>query len=875
MCKTIISLLICAVLQVLSLSAGNVSFGKLTVEGRDNPIGIDDLSPRFGWQLRSTANGTMQQSYRLLVASSMKSCEIGKADIWDSKEIKSDESQWIEYEGPALSPTTQYYWRVIVETSNGNAVSDIHYWTTGLINSKNWAGHWIGCDSITPDVVMDRHSRISARYLHKDFHVKKGIRRATAHICGLGYYLLDINGQRIGSSILAPAPTQYDKAVIYNTFDVTEFINREESSIDITLGPGFFFAMTQNFQTNVRTSYGMPKAIMNLIIEYDDNTQEVIATDKTWMISTDGPIRYANLYDGTLVDFNKTDMNWRSADIVGAPCQELRGNTLGGVTVHSINQAFSVNKTGEKRYIIDFGTNDSGRIFIDNVRIAKGDSVFIRYSETLKNGNNELYTDNLRGAQNTDIFIGNGEVVDVTSDFIWHGFRYAEITGLDIESVKKSIRQNMSDELLTNTRINIDEGDGIINKIVENARRGILSNYKGMPIDCPQRDERMPWLGDRTMGCFGESYLTYNHTLYAKWLTDICDAQRNDGCISDVSPAYWRLYNGNITWPATLPFGMEMMLLQYGDDRPIRLHYDNVKQFLEFARLRHMNDGLIAYDRYGDWCVPPARLDEVETKDESRITKGPLVSSSYYVKICRMMERFASLLNLKDDSVYFANEATAMTSAINSQFLNKGNYANGTVTANLLPLAFDIAPDSLRNTIERNMLARQGENIDCGVIGISWLMRYLSRNGNGNLAYRIASTTEYPGWGYMIANGATTIWELWNGNTANPSMNSGNHVMMLGDFIPWTFECLGGIAPDYEKPGFRHIIMKPDFSIYDINGVNAAYPSIYGEIISEWHRINDCIEWHVEIPCNTTATLYFHDGSSREINAGKYTFKNL
>lgn len=232
------------------------------------------------------------------------------------------------------------------------------------------------------------------------------------------------------------------------------------------------------------------------------------------------------------------------------------------------------------------------------------------------------------------------------------------------------------------------------------------------------------------------------------------------------------------------------------------------------------------------------------------------------------------------------DEAETTKTAINHTFLKNGCYANGTVTANLLPLAMDIVPDADRDSVQANFVRRvmalslsegAGEeaspHIDCGVIGISWLMRYLSRAGLGNVAYQIASTKNYPGWGYMVENGATTIWELWNGNTANPSMNSGNHVMMLGDLIPWAYECLAGIAPDPATPGFKHVIMRPDFSIEALNGVTAAYPSVYGEIRSRWERKNGTIVWNVSVPVNTTATLYLPDGKVETVTSGQHTIE--
>ena len=893
-----------------------VSFAKLTVEGRLQPRGIDDLQPRFGWQLVSGENDVRQTSYRIIVSQaqttqfSVLSSQLSTL-LWDSGEIQSDSSQWVCYNGPALEPNKEYFWQVKVTTNKGESHwSPVQKWSTGLLDASNWKGDWIGLDSLTDDVVMERHSRIAARHLRKDFTMTKPIKRATVHVCGLGYYILKINGQRIGDYLLAPAPTQYDKTAIYDTYDVTEQIEngkwKMENSmshddnlqspifnfqLEVTLAGGYFFPMTQNYQTNVRSAYGMPKVKLNLIVEYEDGTTETIATDSTWKVAIDGPIRYANLYDGTLIDYRKEPKAWMPAQVVEAPCQTLRGNTLGGVKAYATEQPTGLIKTGDKCFILDFGTNNTGRICLPNATIPDGDTITVRYAELLQiNGKPvstplrrdsslftlhsslSLYTANLRQAQNTDYFVGNGSAVTMTTEFLWHGFRYMEVTGLSEKDALRIQRQLMTDDLLSTATIDVKEGDGMINKILANARRGILSNYKGIPMDCPQRDERMPWLGDRTMGCFGESYMTNNYALYAKWLQDICDAQRKDGNISDVCPSYWRLYNGNITWPAALPFGMEMMRLQYGDERPMREHAENVKRFLDFAKKKSGKDGLITYDRYGDWCVPPASLDEVLTKDSTRMTDGSLISSCYYYYICKMMGM--------DD------EAETTKTAINHTFLKNGCYANGTVTANLLPLAMDIVPDADRDSVQANFVRRvmapslsegAGEeaspHIDCGVIGISWLMRYLSRAGLGNVAYQIASTKNYPGWGYMVENGATTIWELWNGNTANPSMNSGNHVMMLGDLIPWAYECLAGIAPDPATPGFKHVIMRPDFSIEALNGVTAAYPSVYGEIRSRWERKNGTIVWNVSVPVNTTATLYLPDGKVETVTSGQHTIE--
>ena len=865
----------------------------LTVEGRrSGTLGLDEQSPRFGWQIQSKANDIRQQSYRIIVASTADKAKERTGDVWDSGVITSDCSQWIEYGGSPILPNQPFYWCVQVTTNQGETKwSDVATWSSGLLDDANWKGEWIGLDSlVTGEDSQMRHSRLRSRYMRQEFATDKDkrVQRATAHVSGLGYYAMFLNGERMPDNCLSPAPTDYAKSVIYNTYDVTDLIQRE-NCIGIILGGGYYYAMTQNYQTNVRTTYGFPCLLMNLIVEYSDGTVETISTDTTWKVNIDGPIRYSNLYDGMMYDARKElkgwltpgydDSAWLAAHSVKAPGGKLTGNLLPPVIVYETDEPLWIKQVGN-RYIVDFGTNNTGRIVLKEMKLPMGDTLCIRYAELLDKGDTTLYTANMREAENTDYFIGNGEQREFTTEFLWHGFRYAEIIGIKGLKARNLVRENMADDLATDASITIHDADGndMLNRIINNAYRGIMSNYKGIPMDCPQRDERMPWLGDRTTGCLGESYLTNNHAIYTKWVKDICECQRSDGRISDVAPAYWRLYNTNITWPAALPFSCDMLYRQYGDIRPMQRSYETIHRWLSHIRQKSYADGLLTYDRYGDWCVPPERLDMIHSEDSARITDGQLLASTYYYYLCRMMARYASLTGNDSLATYYLQEAETTQRAINNRFLTTdGRYDNATVTANLLPLAMGVVPDSMRQTAHKQLISaiveKNNSHISCGVIGIQWLMRYLSESGHGDLAYRMASTDTYPSWGYMVKNGATTIWELWNGNTADPSMNSGNHVMLLGDLLPWCYEHLAGFRSDYTRNGFKHIVFAPDFSIQQISGVEAHYPSIHGSIQSNWHRQGESIMWDILIPANTTAEAHLPNGEVRQLTSGRHQLK--
>lgn len=881
--------LVATLAATLSLQ-GRVTLTRLTVEGRTAPAGLDITSPRFGWQIVSDRNNVVQKHYRIIVASSPEILATDTGDIWDSGTVRSDSSQWVAIGATAaLKPNKRYWWKVAVGTNRGKTGwSEPASWSTGLLNPDNWQGRWIGLDSLMPWDSDKRHSRISSRYLRKTFKAAGKPVRATMHISGLGLYTLYINGSRIGHYVLTPVPTDYTKTVAYDTYDVTDVLQSGDNAIGVALAGGHYFAQTQNYQTKVRATYGYPKLIADLIIEYQDGSVQTIPTDTSWRICADGGVRYANEYDGELFDARREprmwttpsfdDSRWAAAREVGAPGGTLRGNITPPMSVYDRTRPVAIRSYG-RRHIIDFGTNGAGRIRM-KTDVRRGDTVTIRHAELLMPGDSTLYTDNLRSAEATARYIGDGLPREWAPEFTYYGFRYAEVTGVDNigpDDIERELIADSMDDSGYDFHAETTDGSTMLDDIVANARRGIRSNYKGMPIDCPQRDERMPWLGDRTTGCLGESYTMNNHALYTKWVADICQSQRRDGNISDVAPAYWRLYNGNVTWPAALPFACDMLFRQYGDIRPMQECYGAIKRFLAFVRKRNGASDIIVHDNYGDWCVPPESPRLVHSKDPSRKTDGRLITSVYYHYLCRMMQRYAGMFGNSGDEAYFAEEAAKVKVAVNDTFLVAGRYSNSTVTANLLPLATGITPEDAAASVADSIIAaitgKYDTHISCGVIGIQWLMRWLADTGHGDMAYRMAVTDTYPGWGYMVRQGATTIWELWNGDTANPSMNSGNHVMLLGDLLPWCYERLAGIRPDESRPGFRHIIFEPDTGVNGLRSVSASHNSPYGVIRSCWRKDADGrITLSVCVPPNTTAEVRLPGGKTKDIGSGNHRF---
>ena len=886
-----ISLFCALLLSVLGVKAVNVHVGNLTVEGLAAPLNVETQHPRLSWIITSDRKDVMQTTYHVLVSSSPENLAADRGDVWDSGVVSSDQSVFVPYDGPKLKSNQRLYWKVKVGTTQGESPwSQDATWGMGLLGETAWGGQWIGWDAPFAWDVEDSHSRMSSRYLRNEFKTEEGkqIKRATAHISGLGLYEFYINGQKVGDQVLNPAPTDYRQRVLYNSFDVTPLLkNSSDNALGITLGNGRYYTMRQNYKPYKISNFGYPKARLNLIVEYTDGTVKRVNTDsKNWKLTARGPIRSNNEYDGEIYDANfdlgdwtlpgYEDSTWLVPQRVALPYGALHGNTAEGMKVMQTLKPKTFRKTDDGRFLIDFGQNTAGWIRINVHDTQKGDTVVIRYSERMTPDSLHLDVENLRNAQSTDRYIANGLEGNGFSwapKFSYHGGQYAEITGIKNLKPEDVVFEVIYDDMARNG--SFSSSNPMLDAIHRNASWGISSNYKGVPVDCPQRDERQPWTGDHNMGTWGENFIFDNANFYAKWMDDMHEAQRQDGCIPDICPPYYNYYTPDMTWSSSFPVICDMLYEQTGDIEPIVKNYDALKKWMNFIRDGYTDGrGLITADKYGDWCVPPEKLEMIHSQDPARKTDGVLIASAYYYKVCQLMAKFARLQGLDAEAKAWEEDGDKVKNAFNKEFLTykPGTsevvipnslypdsifYGNNTVTANLLPLTFGMVPDSLRSEVRDNIIktiiTTNKGHISTGVIGVNWLMRELSRIGRGDIAMLLATNKTYPSWGYMIENGATAIWELWNGDKASRKMNSLNHIMMLGDLINWMYMDLAGFNP--EEPGYKKILLKPDFSIPDLFDVDATYKTRYGLLASKWSRHDGKLKWEVTIPCNTIATL--------------------
>lgn len=861
----------------LSATAINaqITVTNLRCEMQVNPTGVETKKPRLSWQLVSSLRSVREHGWEILVASSKEKLDRNEGDVWSEKSLAH-----VLYTGKPLISRNQYFWKVRSITGKGvTPWSESASWTMGLLNASDWKAKWIGYDKASPWDSITQFSRLSARYFRKQFPVSKQVKKATVYIAGLGLYELFINGKKIGDQVLAPNPTDYRKSVLYNVHDVTNQLRNGENVIGTVLGNGRFFTMRQDYKPQKINTFGYPKMLVQLEIEYNDGSMRTIVSDESWKLTADGPIRSNNEYDGEEYDARKemkgwsepgfNDSKWMRPQLVKAPGGKLVAQTNDPMRVKAIIKPVSIKKLNANTHVLDMGQNFSGWLQL-KAQGTNGHQIKLRFAESLQPDGN-VYVANLRDAKVTDVYTMKGEGVETWEpSFVYHGFRYVEVTGFPgTPAVENFIGKLVYDDI--ETVGSFECSDTIINKIYRNAWWGIASNYKGMPVDCPQRNERQPWLGDRATGAYGESYLFDNARLYAKWLDDIQQSQTPDGAIPDVAPAFWNYYTDNVTWPGVYIMVADMLFAQYDDLHSIDKHYPSMKKWINYMG-KYLKDNILTKDKYGDWCVPPESLELIRSRDSLRNTDGALIATAYYYYLLNRVGSFAFYVGEEDESRMFKNRASDIKDAFNKKFYNpqRKYYANNTVTANLLPLQFGMVPDSLREAVFNNIYNKikiaDRMHISTGVIGTQWLMRTLTKFNRADIAFALASNKTYPSWGYMTENGATTIWELWNGNTASPQMNSQNHVMLLGDLLIWMHENLAGIDLDHF---FKMIWMKPEI-IDGLNYVKASYKSMYGQIKSEWTKdpATGTFTWNIEVPAGLRAVVDIPANSEHEVTEG-------
>ncbi|RHJ86544.1 glycoside hydrolase family 78 protein [Parabacteroides sp. AM08-6] len=837
----------------------------------ENPIGIDNPNPRLSWKMEDSRQGAKQTSYRILVGKDSMEVVGGRGNVWDTGKVNSGDIL-ITYAGKELEPFTKYYWKVIGgDLENKEVASLVNSFETGMMNIKNWQGAWIG---------DGRDANYEpAPYFRKKFTTGKTIKSARAYIAAAGLYELYMNGEKVGNHRLDPLYTRFDRRNLYVTYDVTSQLRTGDNAIGVLLGNGWYNHQSKAVWDFDRAPWrNRPTFCMDLRITYTDGSVETIPTDLSWKTSS-GALVFNSIYTGEHYDARLEQKGWNTPDFDdskwhgvgyrGVPSQNVVAQQVRPIRNVLTLPAKSLNKIDEKTYVFDFGQNMSG---VTKIKVSgePGTELRIKHGERLyENGhvdmsNIDVYYrgDKEKDPFQTDILILSGNEDEFMAKFNYKGFRYVEVTSdKPIELAQNSLTAYfMHSDVLPVGKINTSSE--LVNKLWWATNNAYLSNLMGYPTDCPQR-EKNGWTGD---GHFAIETALYNFdgiTVYEKWLADHRDEQQPNGVLPDIIPTGgWGYGTENgLDWTSTIAIIPWNLYMFYGDSKPLADCYENIKSYVNYVD-RISPNHLTSWGR-GDW---------VPVKSHSN---KELTSSIYFYVDTKILANAAKLFNKQEDYAHYTALAEKIKEAVNDKFLNKetGIYANGSQTELSVPLQWKIVPEDMISKVAGNLAKKveeTGFHLDVGVLGAKAILNALSENGYPETAYKVAAQDTYPSWGWWIVNGSTTLLENWDLQAERDI--SDNH-MMFGEIGGWFYKGLGGIFPDQEQPGFKHILLRPNF-VKELKSFEAHHDSPYGQIVSRWEWKKKNINYEVVVPANSTATLYLPDNVKGEkvieLKAGKH-----
>lgn len=798
--------------------AGPIAPTSLRCEYLDNPVGIDVAKPRLFWVFGHAERGQVQSAYQVLVSTDPKAAA---GDVWDSGKVASPRSTQIVFSGKALASGRSYYWKVRTWDRGGaeGPWSAVARFDTGLFERSAWKGVWIGAKN----------------QLRKEFTLKGRVKRARAYVAGLGYYELRVNGRKAGGRVLDPAWTTYDKRVLYATYDVTMSLRDGANAVAVTLGQGWYKSRALLFQ---------------LEVEMEDGTTESLASDTTWK-AADGPIVADSVYDGESYDARREtpgwdrpgfdDKDWPAAEAVRGPAGVLSAQMMPPIEVVDTVVPLGMTSPLPGAYVFDMGQNFSGWARL-RVRGPRGTDVRLRFAELLyKDGT--LNQENLRSAQAEDHYILKGEGEEVWEPrFTYHGFRYVEVTGFPGTPTLEAVRGRVVHSAVKPIGSFAASND-VLNGIQRIVTWGQKTNLHSIPTDCSQRDERMGWMGD-AQGTAEEAIMNFDMAaFYTNFVRDIRDVQDEKGRITDTVPHIWGSRPADPAWGTAYPLLCWYMYQYYGDTRVLEEHYDGLKKYVEFLRSTAEN-GVLKWFNYGDWVA-------IEK------CPGALTSTFYYYYDARIMADAARVLGKTADAALYDKLAAEVRAAFNREFYDpkSGNYGDGSQAANTFALFLDLPTEKQGGAWGRlfdDIVYKHDSHLTTGIFGTKYVMELLTRNGASDLAYDIAVKTDFPSWGFMIANGATTLWELWN-KREGPSMNSHNHPM-FGSVGSWLYKALAGINLAPGSTGFEKVLIVPQM-VRDLTHASGSTVTVRGEVACAWSRTERTVRVEVTVPAGSEAEI--------------------
>jgi alpha-L-rhamnosidase len=847
-----------------------------------NPLGVAPDRVRFSWQFAETDGGGVQLGYQIQVFRNEPWRLSGETLCWDTGRVQSPDCTGIPYDGPGLERGGRYTWRVRVWDGDSVAGdwSALASFEVELDPADGWQASWIGLgpirESFAPPAQSGSFDPVSnalqpAPYLRTAFAVDGDageVASARLYVTALGLYEARLNGQRVGDGYLTPGWTDYTQRVLYQTYDVTGLLTAGENVLGAVIADGWYSGFVGFDAKRAGAHYGpAPELLAQLVITFADGSVQRVVTGEHWQARF-AAVRHADLVMGESHDLRLEPHGW---DVPGfdassgwrtVTSRSLDGRPLAAdpgppIRVTEDIGAASVTRDGDGRHIVDFGQNLTGWVRL-RLDAAPGTSIQVRHAEALT-ADGGVYTQNLRTARQVDSYLTSGGPQVLEPRFTVHGFRYAEISGYpgDLDHSSVAARVVHSDIEQAGTFASSASWLDQLFRTIDWGQRG---NFISVPTDCPQRDERLGWLGDAQIFARTAAYNRDVAAFFAKWLDDVADAQLPTGAFPDIAP---RL---QIPWAAAPAWGDAGVIVpwtmwkMYGDTSILHRHFGAMTGWMDFIergnpdylRVRELGNS------YNDWLAPGA--------DD---TPHSLLATAYWAYDASLMAEIAAATGRADDAAGYRALWSKIRSAFTDAFVSgDGEVSSGTQTAYVLGLHMGLIPDELRAAAADRLvsaIAAADWHLTTGFVGVGYLLPVLSSTGHTDVAYRLLAQQSHPSWRYMLDNGATTIWERWDGWTAERGfqsawMNSFNHYS-LGSVGEWLYRFVLGIDQEPGTAGFGRLVLRPHPG-GPLGWARGSYRSVRGTVSSGWKLSGDRFTFRVELPPNVTAEVRVPSGQA-------------
>jgi alpha-L-rhamnosidase len=842
----------------------------LKIDHLNEPLALENPSPRFSWKIKTDKREFRQTAYQILVATDEKLLSPEKADCWNSGKVKTGQTIHIPYQGRSLESGKSFFWKVRVwnENDRPGKFSRVNRWEMGLLNAGDWKASWISdiepSDSVPP--------LLPAPYFRKEFSTAGNISSARLYISGLGYYEAFINGKKVGDHVLDPVKTHYDRRVKYITYDVTDYLKKGNNAIGVVLGNGWYNQHTREAWNFDKAPWrGSPKVIAQLVLKDKNGKEILVGSDETWKFST-GPIVFDGIHNGETYDARLELGNWSQAGYDDSGWQkalkvEGPGGKFSAQLMPPIRITGSVNpaktwKLNDTVSMVDLGQNITGWARI-KVRGPAGSRVKLRYGERIFDDGLldqvELQRFIWTGDTQTGRYILSGEGIEEWhAVFAYHGFQYIEVTLSTSEIELLEIQGDVVHTDLKETGF-FECSNEMFNKIHQNLKWSFLGNYHGYPTDCPHR-EKMGWTGDALLVAEAGLFNFDMIHAYLKWIDDFTDEQQPNGQLPGIIPTSgWGYTYGRNEETRPRGYGPQwegafieipwQMYLSTGDISIIEMYYDGFTKYMGYLTAHSKNHLL-------DFGID-------DHKQLENLTFGDYLSSAFYFRFAGILAEMAKSTGRTADAENYRRLASDIKKSFNEEYFHAetGIYLHGGQTPMGIALYFGLVPEKEQDRVLQNFLKeieRKNGHIDAGVVGTKAVINALLKYEQDQILFEMANKKTFPGWGCWIEElGATTLYQNWDGS------QSQNHIMFgsIGDYF---YKGLAGINIDEKNPGYRNIIIRPSVN-NDVQWVKASRKSPYGTIESAWKKQGNEILMDFKIPVNATATVFVPGEEKRNV----------